>query len=142
MILKPRIAISVSVIFAGAFFAFVGFGSAIAMASLYSLFPAGLGVLGLLFFAGGLAALWNRKHLTITIDPSGITMPTGTVFRPGRTVHIPRAAMATIARDESVRGRLVVVALRTGGKVPIQARHYCDLRTFLSHCKAQGLPTS
>ncbi len=103
MILKPRIDISVAVIFAGAFFVFVGFASAIAMASLYSLLPAGLGMLSLLFIAGGLAALWHRKRLTITIDPSGITIPTGTIFRPGRSVHIPRAAMATIARDESVR---------------------------------------
>jgi hypothetical protein len=33
-------------------------------------------------------------------DSSGMTLPTGSVFRPGQGVHIPREGMATIARDE------------------------------------------
>ena len=70
-----------------------------------------------------------------------LTLPTS-VFRPGQSVHIPRDAIATIAKDESIRGRLVAIALRAGGKVPIQARNYCELKTFLSHCKDHGLPTA
>ncbi len=142
MILKPRTGINVAVIFAGAVFVVIGFGSAIAIGSVMSLLPAGLGALGLLFIAGAIAALWHRGRLTITIDPSGITIPSGSVFRPGPSFRIPRDAIATIARDESLKGRLITITLHTGRKVPVQARHYCDLKTFLAHCQAQGLPTS
>src|SRR5437588_10817794 len=142
MILKPRIDINVAMILAGAFFTFAGFGSAYLFGLPFGLAPAVLGVLGVLSFAGAVAALWTRRHFTITIDSSGITIPTGNVFRPGRSVHIPREVIATISKDQSLRGRLIAVALRTGDKVPIQARHYCELKKFLAHCKAYGLPTA
>jgi hypothetical protein len=141
-ILKLRIDIYVAMIIAGAFFTFVGFASAYVMGFLVGLLPAGLGILGLLSIVGAVAALYHRNRLTITIDSSGITVPTGTVFRPGQSIHIPRDAIATIGKDESIRGRLIAIALRAGGKVPIQARNYCELKTFLSHCKDHGLPTA
>lgn len=142
VILKLRIDIYIAMILAGAFFTFVGFASAYVMGWFFGILPAALGVLGVLSIAGAVAALWHRSQLAITIEPSGITLPTGSVFRPGQSVHIPRDAIATIAKDESIRGRLVAIALRAGGKVPIQARNYCELKTFLSHCKDHGLPTA
>ena len=104
--------------------------------------PAVFGLLGLLLIAVGIAGLFARDRRAIIIDPTGITLPTGNVFRPGQSVHIPGDAIATIARDESIRGRLIAIALRTGDKVPIQAINYCELKAFLSHCKTNGLPTA
>jgi hypothetical protein len=142
VILKPRIAISVAMLLGGMFFTSVGFASAFAIGLYTGLIPAVVGVLGLLWLAVSLAALFHRDQFTITIDSSGITLPTGSVFRPGQRVHIPRDSIATIARDESIRGRVIAIALRSGGKLPVQARHYCELKTFLVHCKAHGLPTA
>lgn len=142
MILKPRIDISIAMVLAGLFFAVIGFASAFAIGLYTGLIPAIVGVLGLLWIVIAGAALAKRSRFAITIDSSGITIPTGSVFRVGERVHIPRDAIATIARDETIRGRLIAVALRTGGKVPIQARHYCELKTFLAHCKSQALPTA
>jgi len=142
VILKQRIDIYVAMILAGLFFTLLGFASAFAIGLYAGLIPAIVGVLGLLWIATAVAALARRRHFTITIDSSGITVPTGSVFRVGGYVHIPREAIATIARDESIRGRLIAIALRTGGKVPIQARNYCELKAFLAHCKSHGLPTA
>ena len=142
VILKPRIDLPVAMILAGAFFTTVGFASAYVMGPLAGIIPAALGLVGLFSLAGAVAALRHRSRLAITIDSSGITVPTGSPFRPGQSVHIPRDAIATIGKDESLRGRLIAIALRGGGKVPIQARHYCELKDFIAHCKAHGLPTA
>ena len=142
MILKPRIDIYVVMILGGAVLAFIGLASAYVIGLFAALVPAVVGILGLLWMTVAVAALARRKSFAITIDSSGITVPTGSIFRVGERVHIPRDAIATICRDESLRGRLISVALRSGGEVPIQARHYCELRTFLTHCKAHGLPTA
>jgi hypothetical protein len=140
--LKPRIDIYVAMILAGAFFTFVGFGSAYLFGLPFGLAPGVLGVMGVFYVMVAIAALWHRRSFFMVIEPSGITLPTGNVFRPGQSVHIPREVIATIARDESIRGRRISIALRTGGKVPIQARHYCELKKFITYCEAQGLPTA
>jgi hypothetical protein len=142
VILKPRIDIYVAMILGGIFFTFIGFASAFAIGLYAGIIPAILGVLGLLWITVSVVGLARRRKFAITIDSSGITVPTGSVFRVGERVHIPREAIATIGRDESIRGRLVAIALRSGGKVPIQARQYCELKTFLAHCKSHGLPTA
>ena len=97
---------------------------------------------GLIWMAIGIAGLVHRKAAAIVIDSDGIVIPTGSVFRVGPSVRIPSELIATISKDESLRGRLIAVALRTGGKVEIPARNYCRLKTFLKHCKANGLPTA
>jgi hypothetical protein len=140
--LKPRIDIYIAMILAGCFFALVGFVSAYLVGFPFGLVPVVLSVLGLGNIVVGTAALWHRSHFSIIIDSSGITVPTGNVFRPGRSMHIPRDLIATIAKDESIRGSRIAIALRVGGTVPIQARHYCELKKFIAHCKAQGLPTA
>jgi hypothetical protein len=123
-------------VFCSHVFFLVGFGSAFAIGLYAGIVPAVLGVLGLFSIVVGVAALSKRKDLAIAIDSSGISIPTGNVL------HIPREAIATIAKDESIKGRLIAIALRTGGKVPIQARNYCELKAFLAHCKAHDLPTA
>lgn len=142
MILKPRIDIYVAAILGGAFIALIGLASAFAIGLYAGLIPALVAVLGLLWVAVGIAALSTRSRFAIVIDASGITVPAGNVFRVRSSVHIPREAIATISRDESLKGRHIAIALRTGGKVPIEARHYCELSAFLAHCKSHGLPTS
>jgi hypothetical protein len=142
VILKPRIDIYVASILAGGFIALIGFGSAAAIGLYAGLVPAVFGLLGLSLSVVGVGGLFSRGRRAIIIDPTGITLPRGNVFRSGESVHIPRDAIATIAKDESIKGRLIAIALRTGGKVPIQARNYCELKAFLAHCKAHGLPTA
>jgi hypothetical protein len=142
MILKPRIDICVAMLLGGVVIAFIGFASAVAIGLWAGLVPAAAGGLGLVWIATAITGLRQRPKLAITIDGSGITLPTGNVFRVRDPVHIPVGMIATISRDESISGRFIAIALRTGGKVPIQARHYCGLKTFLRHCKTNGLPTS
>jgi hypothetical protein len=142
MILKPRIDLFVAMLLGGAVIAFIGFGSAIAIGLWAGLVPAAVGGLGLFWIAIGIAGLRTRPRFAIKIDGSGITLPTGNVFRVRDPVHIPVQMIATISRDESISGRFIAIALRTGGTVPIQARHYCALKTFLRHCRSYGLPTS
>ena len=141
MILKPRIDIFVAMLLGGVIIAFIGCGSAFAIGLWAGLVPAVVGGLGLLWIAIAIAGLRTRPKLAIKIDGSGLTIPMGNVFRVRAPVHIPVEMIATISRDESISGRFIGIALRTGGKVPIQARHYCALKTFLKHCKAYGLPT-
>jgi len=142
MTLKRRIDLSVAMILAGGFIALIGFSSAVAIGLYAALVPAVFGVLGLILISIGIAALAQRRRLSIVIDSSGITIPTGHLFRIGAPVHIPREAIATIGKDESLRGRLIAIALRPTGKVTIQARNYCELKDFIAHCKDHGLPTA
>lgn len=146
MILKPRLDIYVAMILGGGVLGFVGFGSAFYIGLLAAFIPAVIlgvvGVLGLLWIIVGVAALWRRQSFIIMIDTSGITIPTGNLLRVGEPVHIPRDAIATISRDESMRGRLIAIALRSGDNVQIEARHYCGLKIFLAHCDSHGLPTA
>ena len=120
----------------------IGFGSAYAIGLYAGLVPAVVGVLGLLLLVVGTVALFRRNHLAIDIDESGLTVPRGSIFQSLPRTHVPRELIATIARHESVRGRLIEISLRSGGAIPIQARHYCDLATFLSHCREHGLPAA
>jgi len=142
MILKPRIDICVAMLLGGTVIAYIGCASAVAIGLWAGLVPAAVAGLGLFWITIAIAALRTRPKLAIKIDNSGITLPIGNVFRVREPVHIPVELIATISRDESIRGRFIAIALRTGGQVPIQARHYCGLKTFLKHCKSYGLPTS
>src|SRR5438034_2464767 len=123
MILKPRIDISVAMLLGGAVIAFIGFTSAVTIGLWAGLVPAAVRSLGLLWITIAIAGLRTRPKLAIKIDGSGITIPTGNVFRVRDPVHIPVEMIATISRDESISGRFIAIALRTGGQVPIQARH-------------------
>jgi hypothetical protein len=140
MTLRPRIATNVAMLIGGAFFVFIGFGSAILIGLWAGLVPAVLGVLGLLWIAVPILALSRRSSLAITIDEAGISLPAGNLLQIRPAVHIPRDVIASISQHESLKGRLVQITLTSGEKLPVQARHYCEIKTFLSHCKACGLP--
>jgi hypothetical protein len=141
MILRPRIAPNVAMILGGAFFALIGFGSALLLGLYAGIIFAILGLLGLLWMGVAILTLSRRSSLTITIDEDGISLPAGNLFRIEPAFRIPREVIAAISKKESIKGRFVEITLSTGDKIPIQARHYCELKTFLSHCKEHGLPT-
>jgi hypothetical protein len=144
-ILKPRIANAVAMILGGTFIAWLLFTCAFAIAHFDSwipaLVPAAIGLLGLFWILTGTLCLIHRDKGAITIDESGISIPEGSVVRPRSSLHIPSAAITRISKSESLKDRLIEVTLATGDKVPIQARHYCELKTFLKHCAAHKLPT-
>ena len=106
-----------------------------------ALVPAAVGLVGLFLMVTGILSLKHRSKAVITIDQTGITIPQGSLVRPQPGLHIPRAVIASIAKQESLKGRLIEVTLTTGDKVSIPARHYCELKTFLKHCQTHELPT-
>jgi hypothetical protein len=144
-ILKPRVATSVAMILGGAFIAYLLFVSAYIVARYASwgpaLVPALVGLLGVFWIVAGTLTLVRRSRAAITIDEGGITIPQGSLIRPRSSLLIPRTGIASIGKHESIKGRLIEITLTTGDRIPIQARHYCELKTFLDHCKAHELPT-
>jgi hypothetical protein len=132
-------------ILGGAFIAFLLFSCTFAVAIyaswLPALVPALVGLFGILLMVTGILSLVQRGKAAIIIDDSGVTLPQGSLVRPRSSLHIPCAVIASISKQESLKGRLIEITLTTGDKIPIQARHYCELKTFLKHCKAHELPT-
>ena len=132
-------------ILGGAFIAYLLFVSAYIVARYASwvpaLIPALFGLLGVFGIVSGTLSLVQRSKAAIVIDGSGITVPQGSLLRPKTPLHIPRGVIASISKQESLKGRLIEITLTTGDKVPLQARHYCELKTFLKHCQAHELPT-
>jgi hypothetical protein len=131
-------------ILGGAFIAYLLFISAYIVAHYASwgpaLVPALVGLLGIFWIVSGTLSLVQRSKAAIIIDESGITIPQGSLVRPRPGLRIPRAVIASVSKRESLKGRLIEITLTTGDKIPIQARHYCDLETFLKHCQALELP--
>jgi len=132
-------------ILGGAFIAYLLFVSAYIVARYASwvpaLIPALFGLLGVFGIVSGTLSLVQRSKAAIVIDGSGITVPQGSLLRPRTPLHIPRGVIASISKQESLKGRLIEITLTTGDKVPLQARHYCELKIFLKHCQAHELPT-
>jgi hypothetical protein len=143
-ILKPRIANAVGMILGGAFIAYLLFTCAFIVARyaswLPAIVPALVGLLGVFLMLTGTLSLIQRSKAAITIDEAGITIPQGSLVRPRAGLHIPRSAIAGIAEHHSLKGRLIEITLTTGDKIPIQARHYCELKDFLRHCQTYALP--
>ena len=141
MMLKPRPVPNIAMFLGGLFLAWIGFVSAAAIGLYAGLIPAVVGVLGLFWMGTAMLVLLRRRSLSITIDQGGIRLPTGRIFhRRIESILVPREIIASISKHESLRGRLVEITLTTGDKVPVQARHYCELKHFLSHCQAHQLP--
>jgi len=141
MLLKRRLDLCIAMILAGAFFGLVGFGSAAAIGSYAAIIPAILGFLGLSNIFLGSLLLVRRGRLSITIDQSGISLPVGSILCSDlRNILVPKEAMAAIYKHECLRGRLVMISLLNGDKIPIQVRNYCELKKFLTHCRQFDLP--
>jgi hypothetical protein len=144
MILKPRIATSIAMIPAGFFIFALGAVGVLGAGfrvyyGLVGIFCALFALLGIFWISMGIASLAKRKKLSITIDESGISIPTGNRFR-SQACFIPKENIAAISKHESMKGRLIEITLQNGEKAFIQARQYCELDKFLSYCKENGLP--
>jgi hypothetical protein len=145
MLVKRRLDLCIAMILAGAAFAFIGFGCAAAIiaviGSYAAIVPAFLGCVGFCYIFLGILLLVRRKRLAITIDKSGISLPSGSILRGDvRNILVPKEAMAAIYKHECLRGRLIMIGLLNGHKIPIQARNYCELKEFLSYCRQFDLP--
>ena len=141
MLIKRRLDLCIALILAGAFFSFVGFGSAAAIGSYAAIIPALFGLLGLSHILLGTLLVVRRNRLAITIDQSGIGLPCGSIFRGDlRNILVPKEAMAAIYKHEGFRGRLIMISLLNGHKIPIEARDYCELKEFLAYCRKFDLP--
>ena len=105
------------------------------------LLPGVFGLLGVSWVCIGILLLVRRKRLAITIDESGIEVPAFSLFRSrSQSVLITRQEIETIAKLETLKGRLIQITTRSGEQVLVQARNYCSLDEFLSHCRNHGLP--
>lgn len=141
MILRPKIANNIAMIFGGCIFSLIGFSVWMAIGGLAGLIPGILVLLGVLWICTGSLALAKRNKWNIIIDDAGIELPASRIFHKGaQRIKIEREDIATIEKHESVKGRLIQISKKSGDKIFIQARHYCELDDFISHCKNNGLP--
>ncbi|MBX7247317.1 MAG: hypothetical protein K1X53_17615 [Candidatus Sumerlaeaceae bacterium] len=152
MELKPLLSMAVASIIVGAMIFAIGTASAVFVTietmefygGIGDLFViAGLGVFGLLgasLIWGGWQSLARRREQTIVFFDKGIEVPVahnGAVIR----VSLSGEEISSISKDESVKGRLIRIALKNGEGFLIQARHYCTLNAFLDICRKHNLPT-
>jgi hypothetical protein len=141
MTLKPRLANNVGLILGGIPLSVVGLGAWMHIGGYAGLIPGVFGVLGVLSIVVGSLALARRSQMAIVIDDTGIELPAFAVFqRKTRRVFIRREDIATVSKHESIKGRLIAIGTAGGGTVLVQARHYCELEDFISHCRKYGLP--
>ncbi len=127
----------------GCVLAWFGIGFAVYLGGYLGLLPGVFGVLGVLWVVLGVLALARRGHLAIVIDESGIELPVFRLYQRGSPrVRIPREDITAVSKHESMKGRLIQIATTSRGPVLLQARHYCELDDFISHCRSYGLPVA
>ena len=120
-----------------------GIGFAVYLGGYLGLLPGVFGVLGVLWVILGVLAVARRSRLAIVIDETGIEFPAFRLYqRESHRVRIPREDIAAVSKHESMKGRLIEIATTSRGQVLLQARHYCELDDFLSHCRRYGLPVA
>ena len=141
MVLKPKLSLYIGLTLGGFVIAAIGFGGWIGIGGFAGLIPGMFGLIGLGWICVGGLWLVNRRGLFITIDETGIELP---VFRNGSVgggrLLICKDDIVTVAKRESLRGRLVEITTKDGSRVPVTARSYCEIDEFLSHCRRHGLP--
>ncbi len=142
MLLKPRIAPNVALILGGVFISYLGFGAVFGLGlykDLLGVLPGIFGLLGLLMACKGVGAVVKRGRLAIIIDQAGIRFPTGNVFHL-ELGYIAREDITGVSKHESMKGRGIEITVRSGKKLFIEARHYCEIDEFVEHCKTNGFP--
>ena len=142
MSLKPRLSNSVGMLLGGCVLAWFGIRFGVHLGGYLGLFPGVFGVLGVLWVVVGVLALARRSRLAIVIDESGIEFPAFRLYQRGSPrVRISREDIAAVSKHESMKGRLIQIST-SRGPVLLQARHYCELEDFISHCRSHGLPVA
>jgi len=131
----------IGMIICGGVLGFFGIRIWVSIGGNLGLGPGVFGILGLGWFLVGILVVARRRHLAITINENGIELPVGNPFQM-RRVRIARKEIGAVLKHESFKGRLIQIITTTGTARLVQARHYCDLNEFLSHCKRYGLPVA
>jgi hypothetical protein len=99
------------------------------------------GLLGIYCAYKGVLLLSKRQKLFIVIDHEGIDCPTyNRQTREFGRLYMPRLEITSIAKHESLAGRLIQISRTDGKSFFIQGRLYCELERFLSLCQENGLP--
>jgi hypothetical protein len=147
MSLKPRLSNNIALILGGCILSAIGLGSWMLIGGYAGLIPGVFGLLGVLWIVVASLALARRSQMVIVIDYTGIELPAFAVFQRGsRRVFIRRDDIATVSKHESLKGRFIEIVTTGGGNgganVLVQARHYCKLDDFISHCRTYGLPVT
>jgi len=107
------------------------------------LIPGVFGLLGVVWIVVAGLALARRGKMAIVIGDTGIELPAFAVFqRDSRRLFIPREDIARVSKHETLKGRLIEIATTGRGNILVQARHYCELDDFISHCRKHGLPVA
>jgi hypothetical protein len=142
MLLKPRLSNAVGMLLGGSVLALFGIRIAVYLGGYLGLLPGLFGVLGVLWVVLGVLALARRSQLAILIDESGIEFPVFKLYQRGSPrMRLPREDITAVSKHESMKGRLIEIAT-TKGPVLLQARHYCELDDFITHCRDHGLPVA
>lgn len=143
MCLKPRLANTIAVILFGCVLSVSGIGAWIHYGGFGGLITGVFGILGLGCIAAGGLALVRRSEMGIVIDDTGIDLPRFALFQkdPHRMI-IRRADIVSVSKHESLKGRLIEITMTDGNRVLVQARHYCELDDFISHCRSHGIPVT
>lgn len=140
MSLKPRLSNSVGMLLGGIALAWFGIRFAVYLGGYLALLPGVFGVLGVVWVVLAVLAMARRSQLVIVIDESGIEFPVFRLYeRVSQRVRIPREDITAVSKHESMKGRLIEI-VTSRGPVLLQARHYCELDDFISHCRSHGLP--
>jgi hypothetical protein len=141
MCLKPRMSINIAFIVGGVVLSVMGLGSC-ALVGIFNGPIIGVFVmLGLVWVVVGILKIGRRGQMAIVIDETGIQLPAFALFqRNARSVFIRREDIGAVSKNESLKGRLIEIRATSGHKVLVQARNYCELEEFLSHCKRFGFP--
>jgi len=119
----------------------IGFPVLAMTGAYWGIFPAVMVLIGLALIVLGTAALVRRAQLAIHIRSSGIELPAFNLFQKESPRTLIRSDdIVAVSKHESLKGRLIEIRTRNGERILVQARHYCSLDQFISHCKGQGLP--
>ena len=143
MLLKPKLGLSIGLIFGGCFLAALGLGLWYAVGGYTGLIPGFFGVVGVLWILVGTVALIRRPTLVIQINEKGIDLPARSLFKVGSPrIFVRRDDIEAISRQETFRGRFIEIGTKNRGKLLVQVRHYCRLNQFISYCREYGLPVA
>lgn len=143
MSLEPRISNHIGMVLGGCVIGYFGIRAWIYIGGVGGLIPGVFGVLGVVWIVAGGLALARRKQMSIVIDDTGIELPEFAVYQgESCRVFICREDIAAISKHESLKGRLIEIVTTGGARILVQARHYCELEEFISHCRKYGLPVA
>jgi hypothetical protein len=147
VLLRFKLSVVIAMILGGVVITYIGCLGWMRTGGYLGIFPAVIGILGLLMSCSGILQLALRNPLSIVISDSAIDLPSTAICertdnrfqKEARRLVIPRESIAMISKHESFKGRLIEITTKDQNTVLVEARHYCSLNQFISHCRSHGL---